>query len=127
MLTSWFLQLTEAEDALPAGDVTPPEWQQTAAPLGRYHHSHAVGEHLGDGVDEFLGSGRNFLFQAAEPSLKQYGGDSWVTKTIKHQIKNQSTGFMGMTFAAYLPEKTDTGHWKCQQPGRLLGCRDANV
>lgn len=89
-LTSCFLQLTEAEDALPAGDVAPPERQQTAAPLGRYHHSHAVGEHLGDGVYEFLGSGRNFLFQAAEPSLKQDGGDSWATRSVKHQIKTGS-------------------------------------
>lgn len=74
------LQLTKDEDALPAGDVAFPVGQHAPAPLGRHHHSHAVGEHLCYRVDEVLSPSRDFLFQTAKPCLKQDGGNTWEWK-----------------------------------------------
>lgn len=64
------LSLTKGEDALPAGDVTPPVRKQTAAPLWGQHHGHAVGEHLCDRLDELSRAGGDFLLQTADPRLK---------------------------------------------------------
>lgn len=80
LITLRLRSLTKVEDALPAGDVPSPVRQQVAAPLGTYHHRHAIGEHLGYGIDEFLSAGRDFLFQTAKPRLKQYGGNTCVAK-----------------------------------------------
>lgn len=74
------LQLTKAEDALPAGNIAFPVGQHIAAPLGRQHHSHAVGEHLGYRVNEVLCSCRDFLFQTPKPCLKQNGGNACAVK-----------------------------------------------
>lgn len=73
---SYSEEFTEFEDALPASDVAPIEWQDVAAPLGQHGHRHAVGEHLSDGVDEVLRLYRDLFLQTADPRLKQDGRDS---------------------------------------------------
>lgn len=71
------LPRTDVVEVVPGLNKAPPEGEEAARPAREEDHQVRQAQHVADGGDEVQSLLGNVLLQAAQPGLKQDGGDTW--------------------------------------------------